>query len=95
MLLDVAHIAPFMPAYTDLTLGTNRQLWATRDGLSDEPAMADLFHLDSGYLSTVALGTAQPQAFLRSGLLLSIERDADDVPMIVAYRVSTTRRTAR
>ena len=95
ILLDVAHIAPFMPAYTDLTLGTNRQLWATRDGLSDEPAMADLFQLDSGYLSTVALGTAQPQAFLRSGVLLSIERDADDVPMIVAYRVSSTTRTAR
>lgn len=58
MLLDAAQIAPFMPAYTDLTLGTNGLLWATRDVLSDEPAVADLFRLTSGYRTSVSRGTA-------------------------------------
>lgn len=58
-LLDVAHIEPDMPAYASLTLGTNGQLWATRDVLSYEPEVADLFHLDSGYHATVALGAAR------------------------------------
>jgi hypothetical protein len=87
MLLEVAHVAPRMPAYTDLTLGTQGHLWATRDVLSDEPTVADLFHLDSGFVRTVTLGSARPVLFLRSGIMISIEHDADDVPRIVAYRV--------
>ncbi len=87
MLLEVAHIEPRMPAYSDLTLGTQGLLWATRDVLSDEPTIADLFHLDSGFVTTVMLATARPAAFLGNGIMISIERDEDDVPRIVAYRV--------
>ena len=93
LLLDVAHIEPYMPAYTDLTLGTNGQLWATRDVLSDEPTVADVFDLESGYRATVTLGTARPEVFLRSGLMISIERDADGVPMLVGYRVPAALRS--
>jgi hypothetical protein len=87
MLLEVARIEPRMPAYTDLTLGTRGHVWATRDVLSDEPAVADVFHLDSGFVRTVTLASARPVLFLRNGIMISIERDADDVPSIVAYRV--------
>lgn len=87
MLLEVAQVAPRMPAYTDLTLDTRGHLWATRDVLSDEPTVADLFHFDSGFVRTVTLGTARPVLFLRHGTMISIERDEDDVPLIVAYRV--------
>lgn len=86
-LLEVAQIEPRMPAYTDLTLDTQGQVWATRDVLSDEPTVADVFHLDSGFVTTLPLATARPVLFLRSGIMISIERDADDVPTIVAYRV--------
>lgn len=89
-LLEVAHIEPRMPAYSDLTLGTHGLLWATRDVLSDEPSIADVFHLDSGFVATVTLASARPAAFLRSGILISIEADEDDVPRIVAYRVPSS-----
>jgi hypothetical protein len=87
-LLEVAEIAPQAPAYTDLTLDHRGYVWATRDVLSDEPTVADVFHLDSGFVKTVTLGTARPALFLRNGLMISIERDEDDVPLIVAYRVA-------
>lgn len=86
-LLEVAHIEPRMPAYTDLTLDARGYVWATRDVLSDEPTVADVFHLDSGFIRTVTLGTARPVLFLRNGTMIGIERDEDDVPTIVAYRV--------
>lgn len=89
-LLEVAPIAPRMPAYTDLTLGTHGYLWATRDVLSDEPTVADVFHLDTGFVRTVTLASARPVLFLRGGIMISIERDADDVPRIVAYRVPSS-----
>lgn len=90
MLLEVAHIEPQMPAYSDLTLDTQGALWATRDVLSDEPSVADVFHLDSGFVTSVTLATARPAVFLRGGILISIERDEDDVPRIVAYRVPSS-----
>lgn len=93
MLLAVAHIEPRMPAYSDLTLGPHGSLWATRDVLGDEPTVADVFHLDSGFVATVLLSTARPVAFLRSGVLISIEADEDGVPRIVAYRVPSALRT--
>lgn len=87
LLLDHAQIAERMPAYTDLTLDHRGHVWATRDVLSDEPTAADVFHLDSGFVRTLLLASARPVLFLRSGIMISIERDDDDVPSIVAYRV--------
>ncbi len=87
LLLEHAQIAARMPAYTHLTLDTRGHVWATRDVLSDEPPVADVFHLDSGFVKTVTLATARPVLFLRSGIMISIEHDAEDVPSIVAYRV--------
>ncbi len=86
-LLEVAQIEPLMPAYSDLTLDTRGYAWATRDVLSDEPTVADLYRLDSGFVRSFLLASARPVLFLRNGTMLSIERDADDVPVLVAYRV--------
>ena len=68
-------------------MDTRGHLWATRDVLSDEPMVADLFHIDSGFVRTMTLASARPVLFRRNGMMISVERDADDVPMIVAYRV--------
>lgn len=86
-LLEVATVAPYVPAYTDLTLAHDGYVWATRDVRADEPTVADVFHLDSGFVRTITLGTARPALFLSDGTLISIETDEDDVPSIVAYRV--------
>ncbi len=87
MVLEVADIAPEIPAYSALTLDAAGMIWATRVTLPDEPAIADLFDVDSGYLETVPLGSARPVGFLHDGRMLSIERDRDDVPMLVVYTV--------
>lgn len=87
MILEVAEIAEEVPAYEAITLAPNGFVWATRDMLIDEPAVADLYHMDHGFLRTVPLGSARPVAFLGPRLLVSVETDADDVPRVVAYHV--------
>jgi hypothetical protein len=61
-----------------------------------EPGLVDLYHPERGYEGTLALGAVRPAAFLSNGLLISLERDADGVPLLVAYRVvrSEHRRAA-
>lgn len=88
MVLEVAEIAPEMPAYSSLTLDETSHIWATRVTLPDEPAVADLYDIASGFLETIALGTARPVAFLRDGRMVSIERDRDDAPMLVVYTLT-------
>ncbi len=86
-LLEFAEIEPEMPAYADLTLDARGHVWATRDVLSDEPTVADVYHLETGFVKSLLLGSARPVLFLRNSTMLSIERDEDDVPVLMAYRV--------
>jgi hypothetical protein len=88
MVLAVAEIAPEIPAYSALTIDAAGVIWATRVTLPDEPAIADLFDPETGFVETVPLGSARPVAFLHDGRMVSIERDRDDVPMLVVYTVT-------
>ena len=53
-----------------------------------EQALADLFDGQTGFVETVPLGSARPVAFLHDGRMVSIERDRDDVPMLVVYTIA-------
>lgn len=87
MVLAFAEIALEVPAYSALTLDASGVIWATRVTLPDEPAVANLYDVHAGFLETVPLGSARPVAFLNDGRMISIERDRDDAPMLVAYSV--------
>jgi len=86
--LAVAEIAPEIPAYDALIIDAQGLIWATRVALPDEPALADLFDGQTGFVETVPLGSARPVAFLHDGRMVSIERDRDDVPMLVVYTIA-------
>jgi hypothetical protein len=88
MILSVAEVAPTIPAYSALAIAPDGRIWATRYTLRGEPGVADIFHAERGYEGSVRLGSVRPAAFLSNGLLVSIERDEDDVPIIVTYRVT-------
>jgi hypothetical protein len=88
MVLEVAEVASEMPAYAALTIDAKGTIWARRFTLPDEPALADLFDVETGFVRTIALGAARPVAFLNDGRMVSIELDADEVPMVVVYTVS-------
>jgi len=87
MVLEVAEIAPELPAYASLTIAPDETIWARRFTLPGEPAIADLYHPEQGYLESVGIGDARPVAFLNDGRLISIERDADEVPVVRVYTV--------
>lgn len=87
MILDAGEFAPELPAYGSLAVDPEGIVWATRFAVGKEPAMADLFHPEKGYVGTVALGTVRPVAFLSSSLLVSLETDVDEVPIVRVYRV--------
>lgn len=88
MILSVAEISPTLPAYSTLTLAPDERIWATRYVVRGEPGLVDIYHPERGYEGTLALGAVRPAAFLSNGVLISLERDEDGVPLLVAYRVS-------
>ena len=58
-----------------------------RYAVGKEPAIADVFDPETGYTGTVSLGAARPVAFLSRTLLVSLETDDDEVPVVRVYRV--------
>lgn len=86
-ILEVAEISPLLPAYSALLLGPDNLLLAMRYVARGEPATADVYDLISGYQGTIALGDVNPVGFLSTGAVISLERDADDVPLVSAYTI--------
>jgi hypothetical protein len=87
MILSVAEVASHLPAYAGLTIAADGRIWARRYVVRGEAGAADIYHPARGYEGTIALGAANPVGFLAPDLLISLEQDADEVPVIVAYRV--------
>lgn len=87
MLLEVAEMAPELPAYGSLAVDPDGSVWAMRYAVGQEPALADVFDPETGYVGTVSLGAARPVAFLSRSLLVSLEADDDEVPVVRVYRV--------
>lgn len=87
MLLEVAELAPELPAYASLAVDPDGVVWAMRYAVGKEPAIADVFDPETGYTGTVSLGAARPVAFLSRSLLVSLETDDDEVPVVRVYRV--------
>lgn len=87
MILEAGELAPELPAYSSLAIDPDGMVWATRYAVGSEPASADLFHPETGYVGTVAIGAARPVAFLSRSLMVSLEADHDDVPVVRVYRV--------
>jgi len=87
MMLEAGDLAPELPAYGSLAVDPDGRVWATRFAVGKEPAVADVFDPDSGYVGTVAVAAARPVAFLNRSLLVSLEADEDDVPVVRVYRV--------
>jgi hypothetical protein len=88
VILDAAEVAPELPAYGSLAIDPDGVVWAMRYAVGKEPALADVFHPERGYLGTVPVGDARPVAFLSRSLLVSLEADEDDVPIVRVYRIS-------
>lgn len=88
MLLDAGDLAAELPAYGSLAVDPDGVVWATRFAVGTEPAVADVFHPDTGYVGTVAIGAARPVAFLTRALIVSLEADDDEVPVVRVYRVT-------
>lgn len=91
-ILDVAEIEPEVPAYTAIAIDPQGYIWATREVIGSEPAEADLYDLERGFVRTIQLGNARPIAFLRGNVMLSIEHDELDVPRLVAYDAQSVSR---
>ena len=87
MLLDAGDLAAELPAYGSLAVDPDGVVWATRFAVGAEPAIADVFQPDTGYVGTVAVGAARPVAFLSRSLMVSLEEDEDEVPIVRVYRV--------
>lgn len=88
MILEAGEIAPELPAYGSLAVDPEGIVWATRYAIGNERALADIFHPEKGYVGTVAVGTARPVAFLDRSLMVSLEADEDEVPIVRVYRVA-------
>jgi hypothetical protein len=87
MILAIADIADHTPAYSALAFAPDHTIWATRFIVPGESASADIYDQETGYLGTLALGSARPVAFMRDGRVISIENDRDDVPQIAVYAI--------
>ena len=86
-ILAVAEVAPTLPAYARLLIAPDSSVWAIRYHLPSEPRSADVYTSSKGYLGTVTLGPANPVGFRTDGAVISLEADADEVPLIVVYQV--------
>lgn len=84
--LEESGIAAYMPPYSRFAFDYRGMLWAVRMTPPGSPAMSDLFS-DGIYLGTISLGKAHPVAFMADGGLVSLEKDADDAPILVVYDV--------
>lgn len=87
LIIKTAGVAPQLPAYRALTIAPDGRIWALRFTVPGEPVRADVYHPERGYEGTVSLGSKYPATFLSDGSLVSLERDEDDVPVVVVYRV--------
>ncbi len=88
MILDVAEFERELPPYGSLAVDPDGLVWATRYAIGREPAFADVFHAEAGYVGTVAVGAARPVAFLDPSLMVSLEADDDEVPVVRVYHVT-------
>jgi len=79
---------PHVPAYEQLIVQPDGGAWAIRTTLPGEARRVDIFHSSQGYVGTGLLGQVRPVAFLSDGRVLSLEKDANDAPMLVVYVVS-------
>jgi hypothetical protein len=86
-ILRGAGVAAAIPAYSSLLLESRGRIWALRWSFPDGPQLADIYSAERGYLGTVNLGTAKPVGLLEDGRLIALERDANDVPVVVVYTV--------
>lgn len=89
--IKAAGMAPNVPAYARLVLDTGMRIWAVRTAFPGEVLSADVFTIERGYVGTVRLDRINPAAFLSDGRLVSIEKDDNDVPMVIAYAVRWPR----
>lgn len=87
LIIRTAGVAPLLPAYRAMTIAPDGRIWALRFTVPGEPSRADVYRPDRGYEGTVELGTRYPVTFLADGSLVSLERDEDEVPVVVVYRV--------
>ncbi len=87
IILAAVGTAPELPAYSRLIIAPDESIWAIRFVLPDEPQLADIYHPQRGYQGTVRLGRINPATFLSDGAVVSLEKDEDDVPVVVVYGV--------
>lgn len=87
MILEAGELAPELPAYGSLAVDPDGLAWATRFAVGKESAVADVFHPETGYVGTVTVGAVRPVAFLSRSLIVSLEADEDEVPIVRVYRV--------
>lgn len=92
MIIAASGVASTIPAYSGVAIDANGDVWATRFAFRGERAAADVFSVATGYVGTVDLGAARPEAFLSNGDLVSWELDSDQRPIVVVYRVNRTAR---
>ncbi len=86
-ILQTAEVADELPAYDAMVIAPDERIWAVRYAVRGEPGSVDIYHPVRGYEGSMSLGKVRPVAFLGPDVLVSLERDADDVPVIVAYAV--------
>lgn len=91
MIIEAAQLAPDLPAYSSLAMDPDGVVWATRYTVGTAPAVADVFDPTTGYVGTVSLGAARPVSFLNRSLMVSLEAEEDDVPVVRVYRVSRSQ----
>lgn len=88
---SAAGMAPLVPAYERLLSAPDGVLWAVRYTPPGAPREADLYGR-TGYLGTLSLGAANPVTFFADGRVVSLEADADEVPVVGVYRVAESGR---
>jgi hypothetical protein len=86
-----AGVAQTVPAYRAVVVDAANRIWAVRHTLPGASGEADIYSIDKGFIATVSLGARVPVAFTSDGRMLSLEHDADGVPLIVAYVVTGLR----
>lgn len=82
-----AGFAEQRPAYRSLLFQSPDILWAMHFTVAGENGLADIYSLRNGYVGTVSLGKLFPVGFLTNSRVLSLEHDADDVPLLRTWRI--------
>ncbi len=79
--------ADVLPSIRDVVLAPDGELWVLRGTFRGEPALIDVYSADAAYRGTLPPESPFPAAFLPSGDIVAVERDALGAATVVLYRV--------